>query len=189
MNSDFLKQKFEAGITLARHAVSAKPAQLERWHNMIAKATVTREQRALIGSFTRQLNILAVSGAWCGDCIEQLPLVQAIVEANPRRLAMKIVDRDEHADLSSQLTINGGARVPVVLFLSEDFEWCATFGDRTLSRYRRLAEKQIGPSCSLGAIVPPDEEIAAATADWLAEIERVQLMLRLSPRLRQKHGD
>lgn len=189
MTSEYLKKKFESGMTLAQHAAAAKPAQMERWGNMIAKAAVTGEQRALIEKFTRQLNLLVVSGNWCGDCIEQLPLIQAIVDANPRRLSMKIVDRDGHADLSSQLKINGGARVPVVLFLSEDFEWCGTYGDRTLSRYRRIAEKQIGPSCSLGAIIPPDEELAATTADWLAEVERVQLMLRLSPRLRERHGD
>jgi hypothetical protein len=29
----------------------------------------------------------------------------------------------------------------------------------------------------------------AVVDDWLREFERVQLMLRLSPRLRQKHGD
>jgi hypothetical protein len=31
--------------------------------------------------------------------------------------------------------------------------------------------------------------LAAVTQDWLDEFERVQLLLRLSSRLRQKHGD
>ena len=30
---------------------------------------------------------------------------------------------------------------------------------------------------------------AAVLQEWLNEFERVQWMLRLSPRLRQKHGD
>ena len=34
-----------------------------------------------------------------------------------------------------------------------------------------------------------DDERAAATQDWLDQIERVHLLLRLSGRLRQKHGD
>jgi hypothetical protein len=37
--------------------------------------------------------------------------------------------------------------------------------------------------------VPDAEETAATLQDWLDEFERVQLMLRLSTRLRQKHGD
>ncbi|HRK31625.1 MAG TPA: thioredoxin family protein [Tepidisphaeraceae bacterium] len=189
ITSEIFRQKFEAGMSLAEHVSTAKPAQVDRWRAMIAKACISAPQRALVESFTRKMNLLIVSGNWCGDCIEQLPLIQAIVDANPSRLALRIVDRDAHADFSARFTINGGARGPVVLFLGEDFEWCATAGDRTLSRYRRIAEKQIGASCSLGAIVPPDDELAAATADWLNEIERVQLMLRLSPRLRQKYGD
>jgi hypothetical protein len=34
-----------------------------------------------------------------------------------------------------------------------------------------------------------DDSIAVVVADWLEEFERVQLILRLSGRLRQLHGD
>ena len=56
--------------------------------------------------------------------------------------------------------------------------------------YRRaLAAKQLGAACPL-ALVPPDrDELAATLQDWLDEFERIQLMLLLSARLRQKHGD
>jgi hypothetical protein len=37
--------------------------------------------------------------------------------------------------------------------------------------------------------VHADDSIAAVVADWLEEFERVQLILRLSGRLRQLHGD
>lgn len=37
--------------------------------------------------------------------------------------------------------------------------------------------------------VPDGDELAACLVDWLDEIERVQLMLRLSMRLRQWYGD
>jgi hypothetical protein len=37
---------------------------------------------------------------------------------------------------------------------------------------------------------PPEKGEAEATlADWLNEVERVQRMRRLSPRLREKHQD
>jgi thiol-disulfide isomerase/thioredoxin len=135
------------------------------------------------------MKVLIVSGIWCGDCVQQCPLLQRIAEANPDRISLCLTDRDEHRDLSEQLRINGGDRVPVALFLAEDYELCSIFGDRTLSRYRALARKQLGPACPL-AIAPPDaDELAATLQDWLDEFERVQLMLRLSARLRQKHGD
>jgi len=38
--------------------------------------------------------------------------------------------------------------------------------------------------------VPPEKsELDDTLADWLIEVERVQLMLRLTPRLRQKYQD
>ena len=85
--------------------------------------------------------------------------------------------------------INGGDRVPVTLFLAEDFEFCSAFGDRSLSRYRALARKQLGAACPTGIGGPDTDELTATLQDWLDEFERIQLMLRISPRLRQKHGD
>lgn len=110
-------------------------------------------------------------------------------EANPARIDLRILDRDEHRDLIEPLRINTGDRVPVVLFLAEDHELCGVFGDRTLSRYRALAARQLGASCPL-AIAPPErDEWAATLQDWLNEIERFQLLLQLSGRLRAKYGD
>ena len=135
------------------------------------------------------MKILIVSGIWCGDCVEQCPLLERIAEANRARIDLRLLDRDEHRELSVQLKVNGGDRVPVALFLAEDHELCSIFGDRPLSRYRALAAKQLGPSCPTGLVVPGDEELTATIQDWLDEVERVQLMLRLSGRLRKKYND
>jgi hypothetical protein len=35
----------------------------------------------------------------------------------------------------------------------------------------------------------PEDEVRATLADWLNEFERVALLLRLSGKLRSKHGD
>jgi hypothetical protein len=85
--------------------------------------------------------------------------------------------------------LNAGRRVPVIVFLAEDFEECGRYGDRTISMYRKMAQERLGPACSTGIVPPADGYTDAVTADWLDEVERVQLMLRLSPRLRAKHGD
>ena len=79
--------------------------------------------------------------------------------------------------------------MPVAAFLSEDFTPVLFYGDRTLSAYRAAAAAQLGSSCASGAVPPPADAIAAVVADWLDQFERVQLILRLSGRLREKHGD
>jgi hypothetical protein len=102
---------------------------------------------------------------------------------------LRFLDRDVRPDVRDQLAINGGHRVPVVLFLSEDGFEVAQYGERTLSIYRRLATEKLGPACPTGIVPPTAAANALITAEWLAEFERVQLLLRLSPRLRQAHGD
>ena len=104
-------------------------------------------------------------------------------------MSLKWIDRDEHPDLAEQIKSNAGLRVPMVIYMAEDFEPVSIFGDRTLNRYRTMAAKQLGPACPLPGAPVPDQELQATLQDWLDEFERVHLLLRLSGRLRQKHGD
>jgi thiol-disulfide isomerase/thioredoxin len=180
---------FAAGLPYDRYIVTGNAEQQRRWKQIFDAATLTSQQKSLIGGFTRDMRVLVVSGIWCGDCVQQCPLIERIAEANPDRIAVRFIDRDEHMSLSKQLRINGGDRVPVALFLAEDFEPCSIFGDRTLERYRAMAIRQLGPSCPTGILPPDGGELAATLQDWVNEFERIQLMLRLSGRLRQKYGD
>jgi hypothetical protein len=75
------------------------------------------------------------------------------------------------------------------VFFSEDGFEVARYGERTLSQYRMMAAKTVGASCSTGIVAAGDPLLAQMTQDWLDEFERVQWILRLSARLRQKHGD
>lgn len=187
--TDFLTAKFNVALDYPTYLTTGTPEQQRRWNAVHAATQLTHPQISLLRSFTRPMHILTVSGIWCGDCVEQVPLIEHLAAASHGRIRHRLLDRDEHKDLSSQLRINGGDRVPVVLLLSEDCDFCALAGDRSLSRYRAKAERELGAACATGLVVPPGEELAACLQDWLDEIERVQLMLRLSPRYRKKYGD
>jgi thioredoxin-like negative regulator of GroEL len=189
MHASFLAAKFASALPYDRYVATGTDEQQRRWQQVHAAARLTDAQKQLVAGFVRDLKVLIVSGVWCGDCIQQCPLLARIAEANAARIDLRLLDRDEHRDLADQLRMNGGDRVPVVLFLAEDHELCAVHGDRTLSRYRALAARQLSPSCPTGIVPPAADELAATLQDWLNECERVQLMLRLSPRLRQKHND
>jgi hypothetical protein len=189
MKASYLAEKFAAALPYDRYVKTGTDEQFRRWQTFYDSVKLTEEQRHLLASFARQMKVLIVSGIWCGDCVQQCPLLQRCAEANPGRIDLRLLDRDVHADLSSQLRLNGGDRVPVVLSLSEEHELCGIFGDRTLHRYRALAARQLGPSCPTGLVAPPADEVASTLQDWLDELERIQLMLRLSPRLRQKYND
>jgi hypothetical protein len=166
----------------------ATPAQRSRWDAMHPRLAPTAAQAALLGGFSRRMPALCLAGAWCGDCINQCPAFDHFARASSA-IDLRFLDRDARADVGDALAINGGRRVPVVVFLSEDWYEVARYGERTLSTYRRLAAEQLGAACPTGLVAPDAGATAAVVAEWLAEFERAQLILRLSPRLRQKHGD
>ena len=151
-------------------------------------SNLTDAQRTLLGSFKRQMHVLCLAGAWCGDCINQCPIFEHFAAVAPV-IRVRYLDRDEHADVQQALQINGGNRVPVVVFLSEDGHEAGRYGERTLSKYRQMMRDQAGDACPTGIAVPGDPLLVQVTQDWLNEFERVQWLLRLSPRLRQRHGD
>jgi thiol-disulfide isomerase/thioredoxin len=189
MEPSYFKDKFAVALPYDRYVETGTDEQRRRWKQVYDAAKLTDAQKNLVGGFVRQMNVLIISGIWCGDCVQQCPLVARIAEANAEKVSLRFVDRDQHRDLAEAFRVNAGDRVPLTLMLSEDFEFCGAYGDRTINRYRALAQRQLGASCLTGIVGPDKEELNATLADWLVEIERVQLMLRLSPRLRQRHGD
>ena len=168
MKTAYLKTKHEAGLSWDAY-LATDPEKAANWTKFHDQVTLTDEQRRLVEGFSRTMRVLCVSGIWCGDCVQQGPLLQRIAEVNGC-IDLRWVDRDEHADLAEQVKINAGLRVP-------------------LTRYRAMAANQLAAACPLpGAPVPPDQ-VQDTLQDWLDEFERVQLLLRLSGRLRQMHGD
>lgn len=164
------------------------PPQQERWHHTRDQVKLTDEQKTLLRSFKREMPVLVLAGAWCGDCASQCPIFESFAEIAPV-LKVRYLDRDEHADVQKILQVNGGNRVPVAVFFSEDGHEVARFGDRTLSKYRQLVKDQTGESCATGITIAGDPLFDRTVQDWLDQFERAQWILRLSPRLRQKHKD
>lgn len=170
---------------LERHGTAD---QRSRWEAFHARVSLTEAQKTLLGGFVRRMPVLVLAGTWCGDCVNQCPIFDHFVSASPT-IDLRFLDRDAHPDIAAHAKVCGGQRVPVAVFLSEDYSPVLFYGDKTLSAYRAAAASQFGESCQSGAVPPAAGAIAAVTADWLDQFERVQLILRLSGRLRQIHGD
>ena len=160
------------------------PSDRERWDRSRGAIILTPEQQKLLGSFTRQLQVLVLAGAWCGDCSGQCPAFERFAEVAPV-LKVRYLDRDAHPAAQQELQINGGNRVPVVVFFSEDGHEIARYGERPLTVYRKLVS---GLNPLVPALTAGDYQ-AAVIADWLREFERSQWIVRLSPRLRRLHQD
>jgi thiol-disulfide isomerase/thioredoxin len=184
----FLGSVFAQAMTYEKYLSTGDEDQQQKWRNVYEAVSLGSDQEELLKSFIREMNILVLSGIWCGDCVEQCPLIAHIARATPM-INLRFIDRDSIPELRDNLIINNGNRVPVVLFLAEDFSLCGWYGDRSLTRYRAIARKQLGSACSTGLFVPEADELKQTLQDWLDEFERIQIMLRLSTRLREKHND
>ena len=189
MDANYLRSKHAAGLIYPEYLETGNPDQKDNWNRFYEQTTLTDLQKELIGGFTRKINVIGLSGIWCGDCVQQGPLIQRIAEANFAAIDVRWLDRDEHADLQDKVMINAGKRVPVLIFCAEDFEFVSWYGDRTLTRYREMAKRNLVGACPLPGAPRPEDEMAATLQDWLNEFERVHLLLRLSGRLRNLHGD
>lgn len=186
---DFLREQHEAALNWDAYLATGNDPQKEGWRTTYDRVSLTDHHKRVIGAIERDIKAIFLSGIWCGDCVRQGPMVQRIAEASGGKLDVRYADRDAHSDLQDLLTVNAGKRVPVMVFCAEDYELVSTLGDKPLSRYRTVAQQKLGANCPLPGAEVPEDELQAELADWVNEVERVSLILRLSTRLREKHGD
>ncbi len=150
---------------------------------------LSEDQSERVAGHNRQINILVYSGVWCGDCVRQGPMFQRIAEAIGSGADLRFSERDSSEELQDELRVLGALRVPIVVFLTEDFHEIGRFGDRLLTVYRSKARTQLGAACSTGLVAPPKDELLAEIEEWVDIFERMLLMARLAPPLRERHGD
>lgn len=189
IETTYLREKFAQALRYDDYVATGSDNHRHAWNDFRQRVQPTDAHRELFRGFVRRMHVLCVSGTWCGDCVQQVPMLDAIAGLRADLIELRIVDRDEHMDLARRLVINDGNRVPVVLFLNEEFDFVSMYGDRSLTRYRALADRQLGASCPLPGAPVPEDEIAATLQDWIDETERAQLVCRLSTKLRAKHHD
>lgn len=189
LNAEFLREKFDQGHSYDAFVARGEPdGHHHQWHERHGRLALSDEQQAVTAGFARPMKVLCLTGTWCGDCALQGAALQRIAEARTDLIDLRFLMReDAHADIIVNSRINAGFRVPVTWFMADDFQPASRIGDRSLSRYRSMARKALGEG-AVAAMAPADP-VREVLAEMLDEFERVQLMLRLSPRLRQKFGD
>jgi hypothetical protein len=188
--SHFWRQAFARGLEYDAYLRTAGLEKAERWTAMADQiSALTTEQIDRLRGHDREMKVLVLSGTWCGDCVRQGPMLEKIASACGAGVELRLIERDVDPEIGDELRILGAARVPAVVFLSEDYFEIGRFGDRLLTVYRKKAAREIGPACATGVVAPPPEELAAELGEWVDVFERMLLMLRLAPMLRERHGD
>src|SRR6202051_504459 len=118
INASYLADKFESALPYGRYLQTGIEEQQRRWTQVYDAAHLTDAQKQLAAGFVREMKILIFSGIWCGDCVQQCPLIYRIAEANTGKIDLRFVERPKESELVPDLRINGGSPAPRVIFLS-----------------------------------------------------------------------
>ena len=116
-------------------------------------------------------------------------MIRQLVNAADDGVELHCIDRDLMEELTDELRVLGAMRVPVVVFLTEDLHEVGRFGDRLLNVYRKKYANEVGAACSVPYAETPPEELAAERGEWVDVFERMLIMTRLAPGLRQRYDD
>jgi len=190
IRSDFWKTHFEEASSLEEYLSYTEPVYAAKWRAaQEALPAMTGDQKRRVSGNERTLNILVYSSAWCGDCSRQAPMIEKIKDTAGEKIKVRYIDREESESLKDELRILGAMRVPVVVFLSEDYHEIGRVGDRLLTAYKRKLRNEVGDACETGIVLPSKEELALEQADWIDVFERMLIMTRLAPPLRDRHDD
>ena len=186
--SSFWVKHFERASDYESYLLSSDPKHAVRWRESESRApALTDKQRRRLSDLNREMNVLMYCGVWCGDCSRQGAYLKNIVDACGDSVHLRLIDREASEELQDELRIVGALRVPVVVFLTEDFWELGRFGERTLSVYRSKAAREFGRGDDSGILSPRARE--RELAEWVDIFERFLLMARLSPPLRKRHND
>ena len=186
--TDFFKNYFSKALDYESYLSTGSELEIQKWRSYEEEVKLSPDIVSRIQSFRRKLNILVMSGIWCGDCIRQGPIFKAIQDQS-ELFNFKFIDNRENPELMDELKLNGAQKVPVIVCLTEDFYEVSRFGDKHLSVYRSKVEKELGAACDPGILPPEKSALELEINEWMDYFERLQHMLRLSPALRRKYGD
>ena len=84
MDIAFLKSKFDLALPYDQYVRTGTDEQQRRWQQFYdaTASAITPAQRDTLNGFVREMNVLIISGIWCGDCVQQCPLIQRLAEVN-----------------------------------------------------------------------------------------------------------
>jgi hypothetical protein len=186
--SDFWRHYWDLAKNYDEFLLESDSSHIKRWEeNESRMPKLTDEQASRLQGYDRKLNILMYGGVWCFDCSRIGPTLKEIADAAGAKVCLRIINMEVSKELQDELRILGALRVPVVVFLSEDFWEVARVGDRLLTVYRAKAYREVGRGTPSGILGP--RALSAELEEWVDMVERVLIMLRLAPPLRARYDD
>lgn len=102
--------------------------RMQKWDKI---ASLDEELNDQITSMTQPITLLVITEGWCGDAAQIIPFLNKMEKANPQKLTMRLVLRDENTALMDQFLTHGARSIPKVIALNpEDLSVLGDWGPR-----------------------------------------------------------
>src|SRR5262245_31646867 len=132
---------------------------------------------AQIIKLARPLNVLVLAEDWCGDVIDNLPILGRIAKESGK-LTLRVFLRDQNLDIMDQYLNRGEFRsIPVFVFFDDAFNEICRFTERpaSVTERRRLQRQAVyaahpefgSPDTPVGQL---PEEVRATVMQALASV-------------------
>ena len=114
------RDRFEQGLTYDTFKAKMTRNQ-ERFANNERAVELREDDLVAFRRLPHPLNVLVLAEDWCGDVIDNLPVLGRLAEGSGK-LNLRIFPRDESPDLMDQYLNRGEYRsIPVFVFFDEQY--------------------------------------------------------------------
>lgn len=173
------RERFEQGLTYEGFKARMTRNQ-ERFAAAESAVELREEDVAVFRRLPRPLNVLVLAEDWCGDVIDNLPVLGRLAEASGK-LNLRIFLRDENPDLMDQYLNQGQFRsIPVFAFFDEQLNPIGQFIERPASVTATRAARRAAIYAAHPEFGAPDAPVAN-----LPEEARVRLTEALTASRRE----
>jgi Thioredoxin len=134
-------ERFEQGMSYDAYKAQMTRNQ-ERFAENERLLQLDQNDVAAFAQLPQPLNVLVLAEDWCGDVIDNLPVLGGLAEASGK-LNLRVFLRDQNPDLMDQYLNKGEFRsIPVFVFFDNDFNELGHFIERPESVTARRAQQR-----------------------------------------------
>ncbi|MBX3013012.1 MAG: SelT/SelW/SelH family protein [Caldilineaceae bacterium] len=152
------KERFEQGLTYAEYRAQMTRNQ-ERFIANESAVALDANDLAFFATLAQPVYLLALAEDWCGDVINNLPVVGRLAEAGGK-VEVRVFLRDQNLDIMDQYLKEGQFRsIPVFVLFDADFQELGHW----IERPARITELQEEMRQQLWATDPLLKEVAPDT--------------------------
>jgi hypothetical protein len=167
-------ERFAQGLTYDAYKAQMTRNQ-ERFQANERRVVLNDADLAAFRAFTSPLHVLVLAEDWCGDVIDNLPILGRLAAATGT-LDVRVFPRDQNLDLMDQYLKEGKYRsIPVFVFFDDKFKELGHFIERPDSVTARRAQFRQELYAQHPEYGSPD-----APVDQLPEEVRVRLQQELA---------